>query len=101
MSTDDSAHHWLQLGASFRQQQRWSEAADAFRQSLARDPTSALAWSMLGRAEQNLGHYDQAEQAFQNALAFAPGNVETLICYAFLLNQRSQPAQAIKLLEQA
>jgi predicted O-linked N-acetylglucosamine transferase (SPINDLY family) len=96
----DSAEHWLQLGNALRAQQRWNEAADAFRQSLARDPTSATAWFLLGLTEVNANRYDNAEQAYQQSLKLAPGSVETLTCYAFLLNQRGQPQRAIELLHE-
>src|SRR5438876_10702566 len=94
----DSAEHWLQVGHALRGQQRWSEAADAFRQALACDPNNANAWFVLGMLEVNADHYDQAEQAYQRSLALAPGSIETMTCYAFLLNQRGRPQRAIELL---
>ncbi|MBW8883446.1 MAG: tetratricopeptide repeat protein, partial [Planctomycetia bacterium] len=94
----DSAEHWLQLGQNLRAQQRWDEAADAFRQTLARDPNNPSAWFLLGMSEVNANHYDAAEQAYQQCLKLAPGNIEAMTCYAFLLNQRGHPQRAIELL---
>src|SRR5689334_3391718 len=94
----DSAEHWLQLGQNLRAQQRWDEAADAFRQTLARDPNNPSAWFLLGMSEVNANHYDAAEQAYQQCLKLAPGNIEAMTCYAFLLNQRGRPQRAIELL---
>src|SRR5207247_7163673 len=65
---------------------------------LDREPNNATAWLLLGMSEVNANHYDQAEQAYQRSLAIAPGSVETMTCYAFLLNQRGRPQQAIALL---
>jgi predicted O-linked N-acetylglucosamine transferase (SPINDLY family) len=94
----DSAQHWLELGQSLRAQQRWTEAADAFRQAIARDANHATAWFLLGMSEVNANHYDEAEQAYERSLALAPGSVEPLTCYAFLLNQRGKPQRAMELL---
>ena len=71
----DSAEHWLQVGQALRSQQRWTEAADACRQAIAREPDNANAWFILGMSEVNANHYDAAEQAYQQCLTLAPGNV--------------------------
>ncbi len=94
----NSADYWLQLGQSLRAQQRWNEAADAFRQATALDTNHATAWLLLGMSEVNANHYDEAEQAYQRSIALAPGSVEPLTCYAFLLNQRGRPRRAVELL---
>ncbi len=94
----NSADYWLQLGQSLRAQQRWNEAADAFRQATALDTNHATAWFLLGMSEVNANHYDEAEQAYQRSIALAPGSVEPLTCYAFLLNQRGRPRRAVELL---
>src|SRR4051812_27072949 len=95
----DSVEHWLQLGQALRSEQRWNEAADAFRQAAARDPSNANAWFLLGMSEVNANHYDAAEQAYQRTLALAPSSVEALTCYGFLLNQRGRPQRAVELLQ--
>src|SRR4051812_416048 len=95
----DSAEYWLQMGHSLRGQQRWTEAAEAFRQALARNPNDAKVWLALGMSEVNANRYEQAEQAYQRSLALAPNSVETLICYAFLHNQRGRPQRAVELLK--
>lgn len=95
----DSAQYWLQLGQTLRGQQRWTEAADAFRHATARDPNNATAWLLLGLTEVNANRYDQAEQAYERTLALAPNSVEALTCYSFLLNQRGRPQRAVELLQ--
>src|SRR5262245_34720000 len=97
--SSDSAEHWLQVGQTFRAQQRWTEAADAFRQATAHDPNNATAWLLLGLTEVNANRYDQAEQAYERTLALAPHSVEALTCYSFLLNQRGRPQRAVELLQ--
>ncbi len=51
----DGAWHWEQLGHEYRKQQRWAEAADAYRHALERDRTADGAQYGLGLASLALG----------------------------------------------
>jgi predicted O-linked N-acetylglucosamine transferase (SPINDLY family) len=93
-----SAGYWLQVGQQLRAEKRWVEASEALARAAALDPQNAGIWRVIGLTEVNAGRYPQAEAAYQRSLAVAPGNVETTICYAFLLNQQSQPQRALELL---
>ncbi|WP_188566542.1 tetratricopeptide repeat protein [Undibacterium terreum] len=51
---------------------RFSDAAGLYRQVLAQDASHFRACNNLGACEEELQHWEQAEQAFRGALALAP-----------------------------
>jgi Flp pilus assembly protein TadD len=50
------------------EQGKWQEAANAFRQALAKNPRDAGAWSHLAVAEWALGRLAEADEAYANSL---------------------------------
>jgi tetratricopeptide (TPR) repeat protein len=63
----------FQLGLSFTRDRRHVEAAQAYRAALAFTPDSADAWNNLGWSLAELGFYDEAIPAYENALRLRPG----------------------------
>jgi len=47
---------------------KFADAATKYREILAKDPGSAIAWTNLGNSESQLGHAREAEEAFRKAL---------------------------------
>jgi predicted O-linked N-acetylglucosamine transferase (SPINDLY family) len=90
---------FLQQGSTLFGQQRWAEASAALRQALSLDPTNAGAWRLLAASEQSAGDLPAAQQAFEQALALAPNDIESQYCYAFLLSMRGRPNAAIEVLQ--
>ena len=58
----------IRAAVALEDQGKYAEAATAYRNLLARHPSSALAWTNLGNAEVQLGDRDAAESAFRKAL---------------------------------
>ncbi len=48
------------------------EAEEALRQTLALDPGNAMAHDLLGNLLSEIGHFDEARECFQRAIAIAP-----------------------------
>jgi len=89
----------FEQGAVLFGQQRYSEASAALRRALALDPANVAGWRLLGAAEQSAGFLAAAQQAFEQALALAPDDLESQIRYAFLLSLRGRPDRAIEILQ--
>ena len=62
----------VDLGILYRQSGDLDAAAKAFRQALARDPHSALAWTELGVAQRLDGKFADAERSYTQAIAADP-----------------------------
>jgi protein O-GlcNAc transferase len=95
-----NALYWNYLGNARFSQGRWREAVHAYRQSISRNANDAQPWSNLGAAEQKAGNLQAALEAYERCLALDPANTAALTNYAYLLNDRAQPAQALAVLEQ-
>jgi tetratricopeptide (TPR) repeat protein len=64
------------------------EALEHLSRACDRDPGRADTWTALGKAHQHLGHWDQALNCFDHALALAPDSAEPHVDRAVvLLNQ--------------
>src|SRR5262245_33283859 len=51
LTLDDAGGHWAELGNCLYDQQRWSDASQAYHQALRRNPNDAQIWTNLGGAE--------------------------------------------------
>ena len=68
-------HYWATrswLGTFYREQARYKEAVEQFRQATDLTPDNANAWASLGTAYLYMGRYEDAETAFRRSLALAP-----------------------------
>ena len=59
---------------SLAMQSRWEEAAEVNRSILEQFPDDVEAYNRLGKALLELGHYEQAQGAFAQALELSPSN---------------------------
>jgi Flp pilus assembly protein TadD len=66
------------LGSIRLSQKRYSEAADAFRETIRSIPDSPEAWSGLGSIAHERGDFIDAERALRVGILLAPGRFETL-----------------------
>lgn len=87
------------LGKTLHLQQRWAEAAAAYRDALARLPQYAEAWNNLACALHALGELRGAAEAFRQALTLQPGNVEVLLNLAAAYSLSRQFSEARHCLE--
>ena len=102
---------YLRANELSRRPPEWSVARDLYERSVEQDPSYAPAWARLGRLYRVLakfGHedrkagYQQAEAAFQRALALNPDLSEAHHLYTALELERGRPTEAVvRLIEQA
>ena len=92
---------YYQLGRFLQEQQRYDDAAIAYRKALALDPKHVDAHNGLGTLYALQGRYAEAHAEFEAALAAAPDNAAVLnnLGYTFLLERKR--AEAIAPLEKA
>ncbi len=65
---------WLDLGNSYVNLGRYSEARDAYKECLKIDPEYVRAWAGLGWASNKLGDYESAIEELQHALQYRPND---------------------------
>lgn len=82
------------------QQKDWTRVVDLYTQITTSDPNDGGAWYRLGRAQEELGRFNEALTDFQKAaaLSFQPAltNVRIAACFAAL----SQPDKALTVLDE-
>jgi predicted negative regulator of RcsB-dependent stress response len=76
-------------------------AAHAYREILAKHPSSTLAWTNLGNAEMRLGRRTAAEEAFRKALELEPDSADALNNLAWLLFEAKRVDEAEPLARKA
>lgn len=62
----------FQRGSAMQLEQRYDEAAVAFREALAISPNATEAYAALGEVEFKRGHVDEAVQAYRQLMAIYP-----------------------------
>ncbi len=68
----------LHQGEALLKQERWEEAAEAFRKSIELDAANAWPYHHLGDALARLGHLPDAVAAYEQAIALSPKSPWTL-----------------------
>lgn len=81
---------------TFAAERRWTEALFTARQVLERNPGSAPAWSVSGRALAGLDEVEEAERSLNEALRLAPTDVAALSARAALRLRRKDEAGALR-----
>jgi hypothetical protein len=66
----------LSRGDALRHQGDYQGALSVYRAAVAADPQSVAAWKRIAWAEEALGHFNEARQAFEKALALDPNDRE-------------------------
>lgn len=96
---------WYQLGRTKYNENRFTEAIDAFKKCLAIDATSVKAEENLGLSYAGLGDDLDAAKAYQTAIDWQTTSVtkdaETYLAFGTLLLDQNRPKDAIPLLIQA
>jgi tetratricopeptide (TPR) repeat protein len=60
------------LGLAYQRQSNWSQAIDAYKESLRRDPQRVSTWLLLAITYRNNQQWNEARTAFQQALVLVP-----------------------------
>jgi len=91
----------LRAAVQLEEQGKYALAAQAYREVLASDPKSVLAWTNLGNAEMQLQRRPAAEEAFRKALELQPDAADTLNNLAWLLFEENRLVEAEPLARKA
>ena len=96
---------WYQLGRTKYNENRFTEAIDAFKKCLALDAMNVKAEENLGLSYEGLGHGSEAIKAYQTAIDWqansATKDAEAYFALGTLLLDQSRPQDAIPVLIQA
>jgi Flp pilus assembly protein TadD len=91
----------IRAAVQLEEQGKLALAAHAYREVLAKDPRSTLAWTNLGNAEMRLGRLPAAEEAFRKALEVDPDSADALNNLAWLLYEEKRIEEAEPLARKA
>jgi Tfp pilus assembly protein PilF len=75
------AKQYAGFGIELAQKQIWPAAAAQFLKAVELDPMYAAAWNNLGIAYEQLGKFDEARKAYDQALKIEPNNQHILNNY--------------------
>jgi len=84
---------WCSLGRALLETGQADEARDAFRQAIAWDPRSALAYAGLGHSLVSTGQLEEAAEAFRQSLQRSP-EPGSYVCLGVLLRAAGKLRQA-------
>lgn len=84
----------IRAAVALEDQGKYADAATAYRDLLARHPSSALAWTNLGNAEVQLGDKEAAENAFRKALDADAKSRDAMNNLAWLLYEEKRLDEA-------
>jgi Tfp pilus assembly protein PilF len=84
----------LRAAVQLESEGKYALAATTYREILARDPKSVLAWTNLGNAEMQLDRASAAEEAFRKALELDANAADTLNNLAWLLYEQKRYEEA-------
>ncbi|MDT7779791.1 MAG: protein O-GlcNAc transferase [Acidobacteriota bacterium] len=88
-------------GARFALEGRLTEAANAFEQAVALDPTNGNAFYSLGNVYSELGRWADAVNAYYKAISLKKDDIEAYNNLGIALNRRGQNVQAAAAFERA
>lgn len=91
----------LRAAVQLEEKGQFALASQAYREILAKNPESVLAWTNLGNAEIRLGRRAAAEDAFRKAIALDPDSADTLNNLAWLLFEEKRLEEAEPLARKA
>src|ERR1051325_1469266 len=91
----------LRAAVELEEQGKLALAAHSYREILAKNPQSILAWTNLGNVEERLGRRAAAEEAFRKALEIDPESADTLNNLAWLLYEEKRVDEAEPLARKA
>jgi len=90
--TDDEAY--FELGNSYREQGRFSEAESSFKKAIELNPGNDGAYIQLGWVFRDLGKLSEAESSFKKAIELNPGNDGAYIQLGSFYQERGRFSEA-------
>ena len=83
-------------GMRLKQQEKFAEAATAFRQTLNNEPQNAQAWQQLATVEAWLNHFDVSVAAWRKVLKITPNQASAYVGLARVLYWQGKHAEALR-----
>ena len=83
-------------GMRLKQQEKFAEAAAAFRQTLNSEPQNAQAWQQLATVEAWLNHFDLSVAAWRSVLKITPNQASAHVGLARVLYWQGKHADALR-----
>ena len=80
-------------------QGKWREALETYQAALKEEPTSPELWYQLGRCQEKVGQFDQAEHSYRTALSYQADHSPSRHAFIKLLANTSRREDASKLVE--
>ncbi len=84
------------IGDAARDERRWQDAEQAYRQHLDASPDDAPIWVQYGHALKEQGKLEEAEQAYREALALEPENADTFLQFGHIQKIRDRVDAAVE-----
>jgi tetratricopeptide (TPR) repeat protein len=72
----DEIQKLIQEGMAYAKAERYEEAVNSYRRTIALNPNADVAYQGMGYALNKLSRYEEALEAFRKAIELYPGNVE-------------------------
>ncbi len=76
---EELAGYWRARGDKARDEKHWDKAAEAYVKYLENTPNDFNIWVQLGHAYKELGSFEEADAAYNNALALDNNNPDLLL----------------------
>lgn len=83
-------------GMRLKQQEKFAEAAAAFRQSVNNEPQNAQAWQQLATVEAWLNHFDVSVAAWRSVLKITPNQASAHVGLARVLYWQAKQPEALR-----
>ena len=83
-------------GMRLKQQEKFAEAAAAFRQSVNNEPQNAQAWQQLATVEAWLNHFDVSVAAWRSVLKITPNQASAHVGLARVLYWQAKHPEALR-----
>ena len=74
--SQERAEEWFLQGNALNRDSRFDEAVEAYKRSIAENPSATVAHFNLGLAYKNLNRMGEAASAFEKAVELEPGNLD-------------------------
>ena len=96
---------WYFSGRAYYDENRFEKAVEAFERALAVGaavgaPDSRV-YENLGLADEALGRFAEAEQAYRRAVQLGPGEYRPYLAYGAFLDKQGRPDRSIEMLQKA
>ena len=101
IAIEESPDYFLNLGNLLKAGGRVTEAAEAYRDALRRDPGFAPAHYSMGNLHRTAGELADAEACFRRAVVAQPEHGDSLAALGQTLSALGRPAEALPFLQRA